>query len=111
MEEYNILPGNTYNMDEKGFLMGQIGRSKRVFARETWEKKRKTQALQDGSREWITVLACVEADGEVLLPSLSFQGLNGNIQSTWVQDINPDQHQVFVTSSPTGWSNNDVGLA
>jgi hypothetical protein len=33
IEEYNILPANTYNMDEKGFLIGQIGRSKRVFSK------------------------------------------------------------------------------
>jgi AraC-like DNA-binding protein len=31
MEEYDIEPGNSYNMDEKGFLMGLIGRSKRIF--------------------------------------------------------------------------------
>ncbi|KAF1976355.1 hypothetical protein BU23DRAFT_456432, partial [Bimuria novae-zelandiae CBS 107.79] len=32
MEEYNILSCNTYNMDEKGFLISVIGRSKRVFS-------------------------------------------------------------------------------
>ncbi|KAF1970287.1 hypothetical protein BU23DRAFT_474557, partial [Bimuria novae-zelandiae CBS 107.79] len=32
IEEYNILPCNTYNMDEKGFLIIVIGRSKRVFS-------------------------------------------------------------------------------
>jgi hypothetical protein len=88
-------------MDEKGFMIGQVGRTKRVFSRETWEKKRKTKVLQDVSREWITVLACVGASGDALPPSLIFQGLNGNIQSNWVQDIKP-QHQVFYTPSPLG---------
>jgi hypothetical protein len=110
MEEYNVLPGNTYNMDEKGFMIGQTGRSKRVFSRETWEKRRKTEVLQDGSREWITVLACVRADGDALPPVLIFQGMNGVIQSNWVQDIEP-KHQVFYTSSHSGCSNNDIGLA
>ncbi|KAF1968423.1 hypothetical protein BU23DRAFT_480320, partial [Bimuria novae-zelandiae CBS 107.79] len=32
MEEYNILPCNTYNIDKKGFLISVIGRSKRVFS-------------------------------------------------------------------------------
>jgi hypothetical protein len=32
MEEYNIELGNSYNMDEKGFLIGLIGRSKRIFS-------------------------------------------------------------------------------
>jgi len=31
MEEYDILPENTYNMDEKGFLLGRITKAKRVF--------------------------------------------------------------------------------
>jgi hypothetical protein len=32
-QEYNILPGNTYNMDEKGFMIGTTGRSKRIFSK------------------------------------------------------------------------------
>jgi hypothetical protein len=77
------------NTDEKGFRIGQTGRSKRVFSRETGEKGRKTKVLQDGSREWITVLACVGADGDALPPGLIFQGVNGVIQLNWVQDIKP----------------------
>jgi hypothetical protein len=111
IEECVVLPGKTYNMDEKDFMIGQVGRSKRVFSREAWEKKRKTEVLQDGSREWITVLACVGAGGDALPPGFIFQGFNGNIQSDWVQDIDPDKHKVFYTSAPSGWSNNDVGLA
>jgi hypothetical protein len=34
MEEYNILPENTYNMDEKGFLLGRISKAKRVFLKD-----------------------------------------------------------------------------
>jgi hypothetical protein len=32
IEEYNVLPKNTYNIDEKGFIIGVIGRSKQVFS-------------------------------------------------------------------------------
>jgi hypothetical protein len=34
MDKYNILPENTYNMDEKGFIMRALGKSKRVFSRQ-----------------------------------------------------------------------------
>ncbi|KAF1966457.1 hypothetical protein BU23DRAFT_593182 [Bimuria novae-zelandiae CBS 107.79] len=34
MAQYNIQACNTYNMDEKGFLIGILGRSKRIFNRE-----------------------------------------------------------------------------
>ena len=33
------------------------------------------------------------------------------MRSSWVEDIEATKHSVFVTSSPSGWTNNDVGLA
>jgi hypothetical protein len=38
MDEYSILPENTYNMDEKGFMIGRTARSKRIFSRAMGEK-------------------------------------------------------------------------
>lgn len=111
IKEYDIEPRHTYNMDEKGFLTGIIGRSKRVFSRRMWEKKEVRASLQDGSREWITLLACVCADGSALLPSLIYQSSNKAIQSSWVKDIKAGTHSVHVSSSPSGWTNNDLGLA
>jgi hypothetical protein len=67
--EYNVSAEHTYNMDEKGFMIGITGRLKGVFSRRTWEKKEVGATLQDGSREWITLLACVCAGGSALPPS------------------------------------------
>ena len=111
IEEYKIEPRNTYNMDEKGFLIGVIGKSKRIFSKQAWEQKKIRSSLQDGSREWITLLACVGADGTALPPSLIYQAASGNLQSTWVQDIQAEEHSVFVTSSQSGGTNNELGLA
>jgi hypothetical protein len=61
--EYQIEAADTYNMDEKGFLIGILGRSK---SRRMWEKKEVTASLQDGSREFLTLLACCCADGSAL---------------------------------------------
>jgi hypothetical protein len=33
MVQYNVEPRYTYNIDEKGFLMGVTTRTKRVFSR------------------------------------------------------------------------------
>jgi hypothetical protein len=111
MEEHKILPCNSYNMDEKGFMIGVIGRSKRVFTRSQWERKEVTVALQDGSRKWITTIAAICADGSSLPPGLIYESANCTIQSSWVADIKPGIHDVFVASTPSGWTNNDVGLA
>jgi hypothetical protein len=35
IEEYEVLPENTYNMDEKGFMIRVTRRSKRIFSRAT----------------------------------------------------------------------------
>ena len=51
IEEYRIKPEDIYNMDEKGFLIGITGRSKRVFSKRMWDRKEVTTSLQDGSRE------------------------------------------------------------
>ena len=111
MEEYNVQPLHIFNMDEKGFQLGRIGRSKRIFSKALYEQKGLRQALEDGLSEWITVMACICSDGKVLSPSLIFQGSNGAVQSSWVDAIQEGEHSVFVTSSPSGWSNNDIGLA
>jgi len=109
--EYEIEPAHTYNMDEKGFAIGVLGRTKRIFSRRQWEKKEVRQARQDGNREWVSVLASICADGTALPPGIIFASKNSTIQSRWVADIEPGKHSVHVASSPTGWTNNDLGLA
>jgi hypothetical protein len=37
--QYHLDARDIYNMDEKGFLIGLIGRSKRIFSRHQWDKK------------------------------------------------------------------------
>ena len=92
-------------------MIGVINRSKRVFSRRMWERKEVNAALQDGPRAWITLLACVCADRSALPPGLTYEAANKAIQSDWVEDIKTRKHNVFITSSPSGWTNNDIGLA
>jgi hypothetical protein len=110
MREYNVEPHNTYNMDEKGFAISITKRTKRVFSKAVWEAKLRTAAIQDGSREWITLIACVCGDGSSLPPALVYDGKSG-VQSSWVDNIVAGKHDVFIGNSPSGWSNNDIGLA
>jgi hypothetical protein len=111
MKEYNVQPSHIFNMDEKGFMIGVLGRSKRVFDKKLYDQKGVTAAMQDGFRQWVTVLACICSDGTALSPSLIFQSAAGALRSAWVEAINLKKHLVFATSSPSSWSNNDIGLA
>jgi hypothetical protein len=76
-----------------------------------WEGKEVTAAIRDGSREWITLLACVCADGSHFPPSLIYQSAASAIRSSWVENVKAVEHSVHVTLSPSGWTNNDIGLA
>ena len=109
--KYNVEPEHTYNMDEKGFMIGVVGRSKRIFSKRMYERKQVTASLQDGNREWITLLACVCADGSALPPGLIYQAAGTAVQSSWVESMDPRKHLVHFTTSPSGWTNDDVGLA
>jgi len=45
-------------------------------------------ASQDGSREFLTLLACICADGTKLPPALIYQGDHADLLDTWVEDFN-----------------------
>jgi hypothetical protein len=111
IEEYSIEPEHTYNMDEKGFMIGAIGKSKRIFTKTKWKEKRFRQALHDGNREWITLIACVGASGVALPPGLIYSAASKKVQSSWVSDVDVKKHRVFVNVTTNGWSDNDAGLA
>jgi hypothetical protein len=111
IKEYEVQPTHIFNMDEKGFQIGSLGRSKRVFDKVLYNQKGVRAALQDGNTSWVTVLACVCADGTALSPSLIFQSASGALQSSWADAIEAGKHSVFISSSPTGWTTNDIGLA
>jgi hypothetical protein len=107
---HEIEPRQSYNMDEKGFLLGRIRKSKRIFSRASWEQGGIKTNMQDRSREWITTVACICGDGTTIPPVLIFASKNSTLQSTWVNDIKATEHSAHIESSPTGWSNEEMGL-
>jgi hypothetical protein len=74
---YSVLLENTYNMDEKGFMTGPTRKCKRLFSRALWESRQVTDSLEDSNREWVSVLACIGADGNAPLPTVVNNQLSG----------------------------------
>jgi hypothetical protein len=70
------------------------------------EKPRKQKKLQPGDREWVTLVQGVAATGRIIPPFLIFAGKV--LISSWFTGL---PRNWVVTVSPTGWTNNDVGLA
>lgn len=76
IKEYSILPGNLYNMDEKGI---QLGIGARITAMIDQDQKA-VYSLEDGNRELMTIIEAICTDGSVLHPSVIFQGQQRNLE-------------------------------
>ena len=109
VEKYSITAKNIYNWDEKGFLIGQASATKRIMTREALERGRITAAAQDGSREFISLLACISADGKAIPPALIYKGESYDLQNTWVDDLD-ESDEAYFAASTNGWSSDAFGL-
>ena len=69
-------------MDEKGFAIGLMNKSRRIFTRSEWEAGKLLSTGQDGSRQWITILATVCQDFTRLPLLLIYDGALGNVQDS-----------------------------
>jgi len=110
IEEYGITADNIYNMDEKGFMIGQVQKSHRIFTKDTYTDQKEAKAGQDGNREWITVLATICADGTALSPALIYKAVSGDLQDTWLEDFKPEEHSCYFATTPNGWTSDKHGL-
>jgi hypothetical protein len=90
-------------MDEKGFILGKALKIK-VIAR---RGRRNPRYTQDGTREMVTVVECVGADGCVLPPLYIYKG--GSHTMGWHTAVQPEDQATFACS-PRGWTDNELGL-
>ena len=107
-EKYHITADLTWNWDEKGFLIGQASITQRIMSLEALQSGRITHASQDGSREFISLLACISASGAFLPPALIYKG--EHLQDSWLEDLHEGE-EGFFTSSSKGWSSDVLGYS
>jgi hypothetical protein len=77
--KYDLEPSDIYNWDEKGFLIGRTNRVKRIMTRKEYNSDRVYNVKQDSNREFVSLLACVCADGTAVPPALIYQGKSGDL--------------------------------
>jgi hypothetical protein len=111
VEKFNIEAENIYNFDEKGFLIGKCLASKRIAPIHHLKSKKLLGTMQDGSREFISLLACICADGSALSPGLIYQGESKDMLDSWLQDFDDSKHNAWFTVSKKGWTDESIGLA
>jgi hypothetical protein len=100
VRKYNIKPRNQHNMDEKGVMMGFIGKVKVILSK--YEKK--GYMTQPGNREWVSLIECISLDGRRTRPWVIFKAKQH--QKAWFSAL-PGVH---IATSPNGWTDNEIGL-
>ena len=96
-----IKTHNIYNFDETGFILGETRRQKVI------SQQKRPQVASDCTRESLTAVECVSADGWVAPPFFIFKGQA--ILERWFKDnINPDW---VVAMAPKGFITDKIAFA
>jgi hypothetical protein len=74
-------------------LIGLVLKIKRIMSRQSHEEGKLQGAMQDGSREFITLLACICADMTALPAALIYQGKSQDLIDTWLDDL--EEHDII----------------
>jgi hypothetical protein len=82
---------------------------KRIFSIHAMKSGKLMGAAQDGCREFISLLACICADGTKLPSTLIYKGESHDLLSSWVEDFN-EGDQAYFASTKNGWSCDQLGL-
>jgi hypothetical protein len=98
-----IQDEDTYNFDETGFTMG-IGNGVKVVTAS--ERRSEPIGVQQRDREWVTLIAAINAMGWAIAPYLIFKAKNHD--ASWYPDLKP---QWRIGVSDNGWTTNDIGVA
>ncbi|KAF1986664.1 DDE-domain-containing protein [Aulographum hederae CBS 113979] len=100
--ENEIPIENWWNMDEHGIAIGSQS-THRVMGD---ARKKTTRKKMDGNREWVSIIECINTRGRALPPVVIFKGTH-LWDCWWGQDI-PES---WLTSTPTAYTNNEIGVA
>jgi hypothetical protein len=101
--KYGICDEDVYNFDEAGFMMGKITTQLVVTGS---ERRGRPKAIQPGNREWVTLIAAINAAGWPIPPFLIFAG-KYHLSAWYEEDIPRDW---VIAVSDNGWTNNELGV-
>jgi hypothetical protein len=63
--------------------------------KKAYESGQIKQAAQDGNHEFVTLIACVSATGEAVPLTLLDKSASGDLQDTWMEDVEEGQQAFF----------------
>ena len=99
------------NFDEKGVMLGQAATARIIVSgRNSRERSKNRTVRQPGSRESVSIIETITADGSYLPPFLIWKGQQH--QETWYQITEQDERlrgYAYATSA-NGWTDDSLGL-
>jgi hypothetical protein len=102
--KYGIRSDDIWNFDETGFMMGMISTGKVVTSA---ERRGRPKSVQPGSREWVTVIEAISAEGQSIPPFIIVKGKK-HLRSWYEGSSLPVDWAIAL--SENGWTNNKLGL-
>lgn len=114
VETYNITQSNTYNVDETGFMTGDVSHSENVIVEQSQKKAERLSTslmTQPGEREWVTAIQAISATGQRVDPLIIIKGsyvtssFNFNLKAAF-----KDIADAKVASSVNGWSDSSIAV-
>ncbi|EDN03594.1 conserved hypothetical protein [Histoplasma mississippiense (nom. inval.)] len=102
--KYGILDDDIYNFDETGFQMGVIGTARVITGS---ERAGNPKLVQPGDREWVTVIAGINATGWALRTMIILKGKMH--QSCWYETEGLPSDWVIEVSE-NGWTTDQLGV-
>ena len=100
IKEYGILPGDQYNMGEKGMAMGMVDSGKIIVSKNEMSR----YMAQPGHREWASLIECISDDGFVVPAYIIFAGKR--IMEEWAKSF-PDPQATFRVGDK-GWTDEEI---
>ena|SRR5450432_2549436 len=73
--EFNVHPSDIYNIDEKGFMVGMLQRTKVIISKYEMSK----YMVEPGNKEWVSLIECVSMTGELLPLWVIFKAKKQNL--------------------------------
>ncbi|KAM5529934.1 transposase [Fusarium oxysporum f. sp. phaseoli] len=102
--KYGIRSDDIWNFDETGFMMGMISTGKVITSA---ERRGRPKSVQPGSREWVTVIEAISAEGQSIPPFIIVKGKK-HLRSWYEGSSLPVDWAIAL--SENGWTNNKLGL-
>ena len=102
--KYSICDKDVYNFDEAGFMMGKIQTQLVITGS---ERRGRPKTIQPGNREWVTVIAAINAAGWTIPPFLIFASKYH--LSAWYEEAEIPRDWAIAVSD-NGWTTNEIGF-